>query len=592
MADLSVEQTISGTTLGLVSGFGDLLVLEVGGRRVLYALSRTEGTLVELEIAGDGSLNLAGSVQLTGNFAAGSVPLMSSLTDAGGATRLALAGLSEADGQSMSLSATGALGTQQSLAGLGTLIAPASIDLTVASGLVSGRESGGLALFADAGSGFSWAADLDDTTDRYLADVAASTAFEIAGVDYVATVSATEDGVNLAEVTTTSFAQADAFGAADGFPVNTPTDIGVIQRLGETLLVVASSGSSSLSVLDVSAGGAMVFRDHVLDDAGTTFGGAEAVATLTYEDFAFAAVGGAEGGVSLMTVLPGGRLVHLDSHSDEATTSLYRVSSLEMIVASSSLQIYGASHWEAGVTRISYDLSDLGSVVVADGSGASVTGTTQGDQVIGSSVGEALHGLGGDDILSDGAGSDTLSGGDGADLFVMHADGVQDVITDFDRGQDKLDLSAFDFLYDVLQLTVTETADGAILSHGSEVIEVHMSDGATLTKAELTTQDILNLDRPPFLALGQELSGSAAGDTLNGGAGADTIFGAGGDDSLAGSYGDDSLKGGAGYDFLDGGGGADTLRGQSEDDTLVGGEGNDLIFGDDGADLIYGDDIA
>ena len=593
MTALTVEQTLPGSTLGLISGLSDLLVIEIGGRRVLYALSRTENRLVELEIAPDGSLTVSGSLAVTGTFSAGSSPMLGHVTDGGGAHRLTLAGLPEADGQSVTLSETGGLGAQQSMIGAGSLTAPVGIDLSGTAGMVAGRAAGGgLDLFTDTGNGFTWQAQIDDAADRYLADVAASVPFELSGDNYLATVSASEDGVNIVSLTATAMAQAGALGPANGLPVNTPTDIGIIQRLDETLLVVSASGSSSLSVITVDDLGAPIFSDHVLDADWTYFQGAEAIATATFGDFAFVAASGAEGGVSLFTVLLGGRLVHLASHADDTSTTLYRVSSLELAVSGSALQIYGSSYWEAGVTRLGYDLSDLGSVVLADGNGSAAAGTAADDQVIGSDVGETLSALGGNDILFDGAGSDILSGGAGADLFVLHADGVADQITDFDRGQDRLDLSAFDFLYDISQLTVTVTADGAILSHGSETITIHMSDGAPLTKAELTNDDILNVDRPPFLAVGQELVGSAAPDILNGGAGPDTIVGAGGDDTLSGSYGDDSLVGGAGFDLLDGGGGADTLRGQSEGDTLIGGSGDDLIFGDGGDDVIYGDDIA
>ena len=71
MTVLTVEQLLSGSTLGLTSGLSDLLVLEIGGRKVLYALSRTENALIELDVAADGTLSMAGSSLLTGTFALG-----------------------------------------------------------------------------------------------------------------------------------------------------------------------------------------------------------------------------------------------------------------------------------------------------------------------------------------------------------------------------------------------------------------------------------------------------------------------------------------------------------------------------------------
>ena len=71
MADLSVEQILSGSVLGLSSGLDDLFVLSVGGRDVLYALNRAENRLFEVEIGASGALTLTGALAFGGTFAAG-----------------------------------------------------------------------------------------------------------------------------------------------------------------------------------------------------------------------------------------------------------------------------------------------------------------------------------------------------------------------------------------------------------------------------------------------------------------------------------------------------------------------------------------
>ena len=378
--------------------------------------------------------------------------------------------------------------------------------------------------------------------------------------------------------------------AAEGLPIASPTEIDAIQRLGETTLIVGSSGTSSLSTVNVDATGTLLIADHILDSPETFVQGVSAIDAVTYGDYAFFAAAGADGGVSLFTVLPGGRIIFLDSIADDASTTLYRVSAIELTVTGARLDVLVSSAWEAGVTRISYDLSTLGSVLLAPTTGGGVTGTAADDQIIGSSASDTLSGGAGQDTITDGAGEDELRGGASADLFVMHADGQTDTIMDFDRTQDRMDLSAFDFLYDVSQLVVTPTAAGAILIHGAETIVIHTSDNAPLTAGELTNEMILNVDRPPLLPVAQELIGSGAADTLNGAAGNDTISGAGGDDVLTGQFGDDTIAGGAGNDALDGGAGNDTLAGQSGEDTLVGGAGDDVLTGGVDDDVIYGDE--
>lgn len=590
MAVLSVEQVLSGTTLGLTSGLSDLLILEFSGRTVIYALGRVDGVLHEIELASDGSLMPVASLALAGDFAAGSEPLLGAIEVSGGESRLAIAGLSEPDGQSVTLSLTGAIGSQSSVTGLGQLTDPVGVDLA-SPAVISGRSGGGLDLFVDSGNGFAWSAGLDDTADRYLADLSGSTGFRVGGVDYIATASALEDGVNIVSVSIGSVSQTGALGAAEGLPINTPSDLDVVQRLDESWLVVSASGTSSISVLGVDSDGGASIADHVLDGEANFFQAASVVGVATYGDFAFVAIGGGEGGISLFTILPGGRLIHLNSFADDTATTLYRPSSIELLVSGSSLQIYVSSYWEPGLTRLSYDLSGLGAVLVADVQSTELTGTMGFDQIMGSDVSEVLSGAEGADTISDGAGEDTLSGNVGADLFVFAADGQADTILDFERGEDKLDLSGWDFLYDVSQIQWSPTTDGAVLIFGDEMIVVHASDGLTLNSGELTNEDILNVDRPPLLAINQTLVGGNGSDTLNGGYGDDTVQGAAGDDILVGKGGSDHVEGGAGYDTLDGGGDADTLKGQSEDDVIVGGAGNDLIEGGDGGDLIYGDEF-
>lgn len=83
-------------------------------------------------------------------------------------------------------------------------------------------------------------------------------------------------------------------------------------------------------------------------------------------------------------------------------------------------------------------------------------GSNQRDLLVGNDVdnvltgnagNDVLRGGGGDDTLIGGAGADTLTGGAGADLFVATHAFSTDVITDFESGTDRIDLSAFDFHY-------------------------------------------------------------------------------------------------------------------------------------------------
>jgi Ca2+-binding RTX toxin-like protein len=587
MAVLTVDTVLSGPALGLTSGLDDLFVYDTGGRMVLYGFNRGQSRVVELTIDANGDLTHATTLQLAGSVAVGNSVQLGVMA-LGGGNALTLAGIAPSAGQAVTLSPTGGLGAQTILPDLLTLRVPQSVTIGPADVIVTGGFDGGLLHYADTGHGYHLTTSLADDATRYLADLSASVTYALAGEIYVATASASEDGLNLARVTATGLDQTAVLGATEGLPIGTPADLAVVQRLNETVLVVASTGTSSVSTVLVQ-GTAPLLADHIFDSDATRFSGATTVAALTYGDAAYVAAGGAEGGVSLLTVLPGGRLVHLDSLAEDETLPLDQIGALEMQVQAGALHIYAGALTETGLTHITYDLSDTGSVLLADGSGTT-TGTALGDQIIGTETADGLSGLGGDDILLDGAGADWLMGGAGADLFVFSADQTTDTITDFERGIDRLDLSAFDFLGDVSQLTVTPTATGATLVFRDETIEITTADALPLTSGELTNADILNVDRPSFLHANRTITGGPDPDTLTGGTGSDTIDGAGGNDTLTGNGGDDSLLGGGGLDLLYGNAANDTLNGQGGADTLVGGAGDDWLDGGDGADVIYGDD--
>lgn len=77
-------------------------------------------------------------------------------------------------------------------------------------------------------------------------------------------------------------------------------------------------------------------------------------------------------------------------------------------------------------------------------------GGTGNDLLDGGAGADTLDGGKGDDVLIGGAGADRLTGGDGRDTFRFTAlsdlglDGTRDRITDFTRGQDRIDLSQID----------------------------------------------------------------------------------------------------------------------------------------------------
>ena len=118
---------------------------------------------------------------------------------------------------------------------------------------------------------------------------------------------------------------------ADGIGISQPSALEVAELAGRYYAIVAARGSSSLSVIEVAADGTLILRDHLLDSTETRFGTAAHVAVAARGDQVFVAAAGSEPGLSLFQLLPGGRLLHLDTLADHAGITLADISALDML---------------------------------------------------------------------------------------------------------------------------------------------------------------------------------------------------------------------------------------------------------------------
>ena len=91
---------------------------------------------------------------------------------------------------------------------------------------------------------------------------------------------------------------------------------------------------------------------------------------------------------------------------------------------------------------------------------------------------DRLTGGPGDDVLSGDRGDDTLTGGAGHDIFYFGPNGGHDVITDFTKGDDKIDISAF--VAAGLHASAVDEPQGALVTVSTGetilVLGVHVAD--------------------------------------------------------------------------------------------------------------------
>ncbi|WP_132861673.1 calcium-binding protein [Shimia isoporae] len=186
---------------------------------------------------------------------------------------------------------------------------------------------------------------------------------------------------------------------------------------------------------------------------------------------------------------------------------------------------------------------------------------TENDDLLVLSENGSIHGGGGNDIIMDGDGENSLSGGSGSDVFVLGSDGSHDVISDFQVGIDRLDLTSMPGLYSFSRLAVTFNYSGARITYGNETLDI-LSNGVALSLEALKSAMVEDIHRPPLIvetdpqdpvSHDEAIDGTSGNDVLSGGLGRDTISGYEGADTLLGGADNDVLLGGAGSDHLAGG---------------------------------------
>lgn len=436
-------------------------------------------------------------------------------------------------------------------------------------------------------------------------DITAMVSAQIGGQSFLCAASASQDRLSIYSIAADgSLRFTSAIGAAQGLGVDQPSALELIAVGGRSYLVLAGRGSSSLSVMELTSQGRLIATDHVVDDLNTRFQHVTALDTVLVKGRAYVVAGGADDGLSLFELLPGGHLLHLDAIPDELRSSLQNVSSVALAATGGGFDVFAGSATEAGATQLGVTV-EAGVQVTGTGSASWLDSGGGQDLLMDSTHNDRLAGGAGADVIVGGRGSDHLSGGSGADRFVIFADGVADLITDFGNGADRLDLGHWAMLRDVWQLQIEIRYGSAVIRYRGEELHLTYHSGVQMdaqqVRATVDTAfvhfsvDWIEAEVAPLPGLtlvgdgGNNLmEGTSRDDRLSGMAGNDRLFGFAGNDTLDGGQGHDRAKGGDGDDILWGRGGVDVLFGEAGDDWLNGNKGNDELDGGIGNDVLLG----
>lgn len=285
-------------------------------------------------------------------------------------------------------------------------------------------------------------------------------------------------------------------GPDEGLGMTAPTALRLVTAHGQDFALLAASGSSSLSVLQMQADGTFVLRDHLIDSLSSRFAKVQDLAVVKVAGQVFVLAGGSDDGVNLLTLLPDGRLIHLDAIAGSLQGGLDGITRLTAIHDLGALHVFAATQGDAGLAHLTVPMADIGAVIRG---GGILTGTAGHDLMVAATAGATLQGGAGDDILvAAPGGGTTMTGGQGADLFVLQRNAGEVHITDFDPARDRLDLSDFAFLRSPDQLSVTPRTGGARITFGDEGITLDSHDGRPLEVGDLFGHAFEGPDRLGF----------------------------------------------------------------------------------------------
>ncbi|MDM7933558.1 hypothetical protein [Tabrizicola sp.] len=633
MYTFQVMETFTAAPLNMVSGISDMELVVQGGNVLLYTATRAGGGVLALDV--DAGMSLVSQAQIAPGM---TLPAKAALEvlQIGGAQHLVVTGANQGAVQAHGLQPGGALASPLQLSGslAGTLCAQTVVQADGATYFYAARmgESAIHAYqVAPDGSMTLVATRVIDGPGPGV-DLAALTPVTVAGESYLVSLSLTGDVVRSFPIGSDgALGNPQMLGAPQGLGIADPSAVQVVLMGELTYLLVASPGSSSLSVLEMSSGGVMRVADHVVDTLDTRFQGVQAVATAMLGDRVFVMVGGADGGVTLMTLMPDGRLVMVGQQLQAPGLALHNITAMTARVVDGRIDLFVAGEG-SGITRLQIDPGPLAPIRNGGAGPETIIGSASGDMIIGGDGDERIEGGAGADLVADGAGTDTLFGGAGADIFVMAADGVADVIGDFQLGIDRVDLSAWGQIHALSALSITAFANGALIVYGDEVLEIRSANGLPILPAAFRLIDFIGLwHAPPTADASPRIEGTIQADLLNGTDGDDIFLVSLGNDTIVGGDGFDlldfsnatgavglnlqaphqnsglaagqtylSVEGAIGTQFadsftgngadnlFDGAAGNDRLFGGAGNDSLYGGTGNDTLWGGTGADLLDG----
>ena len=581
MLEMHYDGGVGGLWESMGVGLGSLEVVQTNAGPIVLGVSGREGGVVCIGFDTAGDLRILDQ-RYFDNTTLNAVDGRLAVVQAAGETVVLVGGQG---GDTL-------VGYQMSTNGLGRRITLEGVEAAGRPGTLISQTDNGF-IFCASTDGSLRYFHLDQTNNLVVGDVpsnmptvfqglpTALTSVSIAGQSYLLSLSANDAVLSVFAVNnaTGALSETASMGARLGLGLyETPNDLVTAEIGGRTYVIVASrgetTGAAALSVLELTADGALFITDHIIDNLTTRFGAVSGISVVEHNEFQYVAAAGADQGVDLFALMPNGKLVLLDTITTHPGAHLDSLTDVAAMVVGNKLTVLATSHLDDQITTLSVDLSNQGQMLHTGDGGEALEGGMQNDMLVGGRGSDTLSGGAGDDIIYSGGGADVFVGGAGADRFVIAFDGGHDTISDFNHREDQIDLSHIPMVYSLSQVTFTSYSWGGMLGFRGQELKVH-NHGGRLLIDDLERSVVWSVDRPPLVVQNE----------VRGGADADTLEGSEVDDVIVGGDGDDLIYGGGGNDQIDGGMQSDTVFAGTGNDTVEGGPGSDTIYLGEGGDV-------
>ncbi len=325
-----------------------------------------------------------------------------------------------------------------------------------------------------------------------LGDVADLITVDVDGTTYLVAGSTEDGGISTFTVGADGqVSLVDAIGTKEGLWLSGLDSLTATQANGVTYIVVAATSSSSLSLVRINSMGVLFVTDHISDSLGSRFANADAIDSFTVHNRGFVIAGGSDDGLSLLEIMPDGRLFEHQSIANQLGWTLDNITAIREAVFGGEVQIFASGSTSPGMMQLNIPTTSIASPITGNDQANTLNGNHLDDLIFAGAGDDTLSGGAGDDILSGGSGLDILYGGAGADVFVIDSGAEQDRIMDFELGTDRIDLSRWGMIYHTSALTITSVTGGATIGFQGNSLQILTEDGSALTAADLTIDNFI-----------------------------------------------------------------------------------------------------